>query len=77
MDGLIKFLLTLIIFIIIGTGLFFAKVFYFDDKNEEQTKSIKKENNLDEERVKKINDSMEQRDERIKALKEVGKRLGG
>lgn len=78
MDGLIKFLVGLIIFIIIGTGLFFAKVFYLDDsKNEEQTKSIKKENNLDEEKVKKINDSMEQRDERIKALKEVGKKLGG
>ena len=76
MNALINFLIGLIIFILVGAGIFFAKVFYFDN-NSEQNKNIKKENTIDEDRAKKINDSFEQREDRIKALKEVGKKLGG
>ena len=77
MNSLIKFLITLIFLLLIGVGIFIAKLFYFDDSKDEQSKGTKKEEVLDENKVKKINDSYEQRDERIKALKEVGKKLGG
>ena len=51
---------------------------YLDSKNEEQTTSIKKDKDVEsDEKIKKVNDSINQRDDRIKMLKEVGKKLGG
>lgn len=61
--------------------LFFANIinFNFDDfKNDNSLKNYKKSSEeLSDEKIKKINDSLEKREERIKALKEIGKKLGG
>lgn len=61
--------------------LFFANIinFNFDDfKNDNSLKNYKKSSEeLSDEKIKKINDSLEKREERKKALKEIGKKLGG
>jgi peptidoglycan hydrolase CwlO-like protein len=78
---LVKLLILLIIILIIIAVLFFAKVtnFSLGDLNKDEpiqnTKKSTKE--LSDEEIKKINDSLEQRENRIKSLKEVGKNLGG
>lgn len=77
---LVKLIIVLVIVIIIIFGLVFAKVMNFDFNSfskDEQTQEIKQNKEVTEDRVKKINDSINQREERIKALKEVGKKLGG
>lgn len=78
---LIKLLMVLVIVLIVVVVLFVAKVtnFSFDNLNkDEPVKPIKKTSKeLSDDEVKKINDSMEQRENRIKSLKEVGKNLGG
>ncbi len=77
MNTLVNFLVGLIILILVGVGIFFGKM-YLDSKNEEQTTSIKKDKDVEsDEKIKKVNDSINQRDDRIKMLKEVGKKLGG
>ena len=64
-------LIILIIILLIGIiALFFIKIIDFDNLKKD-TKSPS------EDKMKKINDSLNQREERIKALKEVGKKLGG
>ena len=80
---LIKLLMVLVIVLIAVVVLFVAKAtnIDFDDlKKDEpvQTQNIKKSTKeLSDEEIKKINDSLEQRENRIKSLKEVGKNLGG
>lgn len=77
---LIKLLIVLVIVLIAVVVLFVAKAtnFSFKDKNDEPIQSSKKSTKeLSDEEIKKINDSMEQRENRIKSLKEVGKKLGG
>ena len=78
---LIKLLILLILILIGIAGLFFAKVtnFSLEDikKDEPIQKSTKTTKELSEEEMKKINDSHEKREDRIKSLKEVGKNLGG
>jgi len=78
---LIKLLILLILILIGIAGLFFAKVTNFsleDLKKDEPVQNTKKSTReLSDEEIKKINDSMEQRENRIKSLKEVGKNLGG
>lgn len=74
---LIKLMIFLVFLLLIIFGLYFANIMNFDINSflkEETPKSIKKDSNksLDE-----INDSINQRGERIKALKDVGKKLGG
>ena len=74
---LIKLMIFLVFLLLIIFGLYFANIMNFDISSflkEETPKSIKKDSNksLDE-----INDSINQRGERIKALKDVGKKLGG
>ncbi len=77
MNTLVNFLVGLIILILVGVGIFFGKM-YLDSKNEEQATSIKKDKDVEsDEKIKKVNDSINQRDDRIKMLKEVGKKLGG
>ena len=77
MNTLVNFLVGLIILILVGVGIFFGKM-YLDSKNEEQTTSIKKDKDVEsDEKIKKVNDSITQRDDIIKMLKEVGKKLGG
>ena len=79
---LIKLLFLLVFVIIIIAVLFFVKVtnFSFADLSKEgifQNQNNKSSKELSDEDVKKIEDSINQREERIKALKEVGKKLGG
>ena len=80
LNMLIKLLIFIIILLIGFVALFFAKVVDFDNlKKEEPQENVKKSVSEDpsEDKIKKINDSLNQREERIKALKEVGKKLGG
>jgi hypothetical protein len=75
-----KLLILLIIVIIVVSILFFAKItnFSLDDILGEPVQNTKKSSKeLSEDEVEKVNDSINQREERIKALKEVGKKLGG
>lgn len=79
---LIKLLVLLIFVIIIIAGLFFAKVtnFSFTDLNKDepsQTQNNKSSKELSNDEIKKIEDSINQREDRIKALKDIGKKLGG
>lgn len=77
---LIKLLMVLVVALIAIVVLFVAKAtnFSFKDKNAEPVQSSKKSSKeLSDEEIKKINDSAEQRENRIKSLKEVGKKLGG
>jgi hypothetical protein len=78
---LIKLLIVLVSLILILMVLFFANIinFNFDNfKNDDSLKNYKKSSEeLTDEKIKKINDSLNKREERIKALKEVGKKLGG
>lgn len=76
---LIKLLIFLVLLVLIMMTLFFAKFIDFDifKKDEIVNNPSKTQPELSKERVKKINDSLEQRDDRIKALKEIGKKLGG
>jgi hypothetical protein len=78
---LIKLLIVLVSLVLILMALFFANIinFNFDDfKNDDSLKNYKKSSEeLTDEKIKKINDSLDKREERIKALKEVGKKLGG
>jgi 5-bromo-4-chloroindolyl phosphate hydrolysis protein len=78
---LIKLLIFLIISILILMALFFANIINLnldDFKNDDSFKNYKKSSEeLTDEKIKKINDSLDKREERIKALKEVGKKLGG
>lgn len=77
---LIKLMILLVIVIIIVFVLIFAKVTNFDFNSffkDEQTPNVKQSTEIQEDKMKKINDSLDQREERIKALKEVGKKLGG
>jgi 5-bromo-4-chloroindolyl phosphate hydrolysis protein len=78
---LIKLLIFLIILILILMALFFANIINLnldDFKNDDSFKNYKKSSEeLTDEKIKKINDSLDKREERIKALKEVGKKLGG
>ena len=75
----INFLLKILIFlvlIIISVVLFFMIKLLnpnFNFSEEEATSKKKVEDFSD----KQINDSIDKREERIKALKEVGKKLGG
>ena len=75
----INFLLKILIFlvlIIISVVLFFMIKLLNPNFNfsEEETTSKKKVEDFSD---KQINDSIDKREERIKALKEVGKKLGG
>lgn len=75
---LIKLMIFLVFLLLIIFGLYFANILNFDFNSffkEDTPQSIKNESS--EERINKINDSINQREERIKALKEVGKKLGG
>ncbi len=82
MNFVIKLLIIIIILLLLLVGLFFAKAVNLDFegiKNDEPIQNIRKapEEDISEDKAKKINDSVNQREERIKALKEVGKKLGG
>jgi hypothetical protein len=79
LNTLIKLIILIIILLIGLVALFFVKIIDFDNlKKDEHIESIQKDaENPSEDRIKKINDSLNQREERIKALKEVGKQLGG
>lgn len=79
LNTLIKLIIFIIILLIGLVTLFFVKIIDFDNlKKDEPIESIQKDTeNPSEDRIKKINDSLNQREERIKALKEVGKKLGG
>jgi anionic cell wall polymer biosynthesis LytR-Cps2A-Psr (LCP) family protein len=78
---LIKLLILLVVVLISVTILIFSKVLNFNLEGIIKTQSTQsqernnKEPSTDE--IKKINDSINQREDRIKALKEVGKKLGG
>ena len=79
---LIKLMIFLVLLLLVTFGLYFANVtnLSFDDlKNEDTSTNVNKDSNEppSREQINKINDSLEQRGERIKALKEVGKKLGG
>lgn len=76
---LIKLLILLVFVIVVIAILFFAKItnFSFSDFNKEETKVDKSSKEISHEESKKIEDSLNQREERIKSLKEVGKKLGG
>lgn len=78
---LIKLMIFLVLLLLTIFGLYFANVtnFSFDYFTKEETpKNVKKDySESSEEKMDKINDSLNQREERIKALKEVGKKLGG
>lgn len=74
-----NFLLKILIFlvlIIISVVLFFIVKLLNPDFNffEKESTSKKK---IEDFSNKQINDSIDKREERIKALKEVGKKLGG
>ncbi len=81
MNFVIKLLIIIIILLLLLVGLFFAKAVNldFEGKNDEPIQNTRKlsEDDVSEDKAKKINDSINQREERIKALKEVGKKLGG
>ncbi len=79
LNTLIKLIILIIILLIGLVALFFVKIIDFDNlKKDEHIENIQKDTeNPSEDRIKKINDSLNQREERIKALKEVGKQLGG
>lgn len=82
MNFIIKLLIFIIILLLLLVGLFFVKAVNFDFegmKNDEPIQHTRKsvEEDVSEDKAKKINDSVNQREERIKALKEVGKKLGG
>ncbi len=74
-DFLLKILIFLVLIIISVVLFFIVKLLNpnFDLFKEE---SIPKKN-VEEFSDKEISDSIEKREERIKALKEVGKKLGG
>ncbi len=76
---LIKLLILLVFVIMVIAIFFFGKItgFNFSDLNKEETKSSESTKELSHEESKKIEDSRNQREDRIKALKEVGKKLGG
>ena len=82
MNFVIKLLILIIILLLLLVGLFFAKAVNLDFeglKNDEPIQNTRKahEEDISEDKAKKINDSINQREDRIKALKEVGKKLGG
>ncbi len=75
---LIKLMIFLVFLLLIIFGLYFANVLNLNFSSffkNETPNTIKNESS--EEKINKINDSINQREERIKALKEVGKKLGG
>lgn len=78
---LVKLMILLVFLLLAIFGLYFANVlnFSFDNfRDEENPKSIKRDSNENSaEKINKINDSINQREDRIKALKEIGKKLGG
>ena len=60
--------------------MFFAKITNYDfesSNKKDVVENHKKIEDSSDDRIKKINDSINQREERIKSLKEVGKQLGG
>lgn len=80
MNLVIKLLILIVILLLVTVVLFFAKVTNYDFESDDKKETIethKKNENVPEDRIKKINDSINQREERIKSLKEIGKQLGG
>ncbi len=76
---LIKLLILLVFVIIVIAVFFFGKItgFNYSDLNKEEIKNNESPKELSHDESKKIEDSRNQREDRIKALKEVGKKLGG
>ena len=79
LSTIIKLIILIIILLIGLIALFFIKIIDFDNlKKDDNIENIKKDTKSPaEDKIKKINDSLNQREERINALKEVGKKLGG
>ena len=80
MNFVIKLLIFIIVLLLLAIGLFIAKVTNFDlgiDDKKDVTENHKRIEDTSSDRVKKVNDSINQREERIKSLKEIGKQLGG
>jgi predicted Holliday junction resolvase-like endonuclease len=72
---LIKALIFVVVFMI-GIVIYFIIKLINPNLDSFKSKNIPK-NNKEEFSEKEINDSIDKREERIKALKEVGKKLGG
>lgn len=80
MNFVIKLLIFIVVLLLIMVVLFIAKVTNFDlgmDDKKDTIENRKKSNDVSDDRVKKVNDSINQREDRIKSLKEIGKQLGG
>ena len=80
MNLVIKLLIFIVVLLLVMVGLFIMKATNFDFESinkKEPIENNKKIEDTSTDRVKKINDSINQREERIKSLKEVGKQLGG
>lgn len=75
---LIKLMIFLVFLLLIIFGLYFANILDLNSFMKSEPKTVKNNpSESSEEKINKINDSINQREERIKALKEVGKKLGG
>lgn len=74
---LIKLMIFLIILLLTIFGLYFVNLPDSELNNffKEEPTNVKKE--TPKPSIDKINDSINQREDRIKALKEIGKKLGG
>ena len=80
MNLVIKLLIFIVVLLLLMVGLFIMKATNFDFESinkKDPVENNKKIEDTSTDRVKKINDSINQREERIKSLKEVGKQLGG
>lgn len=80
MNLVIKLLIFIVILLLVMVGLFIMKATNLDFESINKKDPIENNKKIEDtstDRVKKINDSLNQREERIKSLKEVGKQLGG
>lgn len=80
MNLVIKLLIFIVVLLLLTVALFIAKVTNFDigtENKKDPVENHKKIEDTSTDRIKKVNDSINQREERIKSLKEIGKQLGG
>lgn len=80
MNLVIKLLIFIVILLLLAVVLFIAKVTNFEfesNTKKDPIENTKKNEDTSTDRIKKVNDSINQREERIKSLKEIGKQLGG
>lgn len=80
MNLVIKLLIFIVVLLLLTVVLFIVKVTNFDLATETKKDPVENHKKIEDnsnDRIKKVNDSINQREERIKSLKEIGKQLGG